>query len=273
MNPLLNHYRRSSSISLQLPSGGFYGGDIDFNMNKEVEIFPLSAKNEIYINNPEHLLSGEACSYSISECCPNVKDIANLPYMDMEVICLGIKKASYGGELKMPYRCPHCKHEGDGFYSIDHIFSMMKEMPEHYICEVDNLKIYMKPFTLENLDQFKLIYTNEKIAENTLKKEDMSNEDKAKVIYDSLETISTISTESIGECIIRIIMEDGTEVTDKNYIMEYYNNAPVSVVKKIVKFHNELSEYGLPKKLQIACESCNKEFDYPMVYDPSSFFD
>lgn len=272
MNPLLNHYRRSSSISLPLPSGGFYGGDIDFNMNKEVEIFPLSAKNEIYINNPDHLLSGQACIYSIAECCPNVKDILNLPYMDMEMICLGIKKVSYGPELKLPYNCPHCKHEGDAFYSIDYIFSMMKEMPEHYICEVDNLKIYMKPFTLESFDQFKLIYTNEKIAENTLKRDDLSNEDKAKEIYESLEKISNISTDSIGNCIIRIIVDD-VEVTDKNQILEYYENAPVSVVKKIVKFHNELSKFGLPKNLAITCENCEKDFEYPMVYDPSSFFD
>lgn len=272
-NPLLNHYRRSSSISIQLPSGGFYGGDIDFNMNKEVEIFPLSVKNEIYINNPDHLLSGEACKYSIEQCCPNIKDINNLPYMDMEAICLGIKKSSYGNELKLPYKCPECKHEDTAHYSIDFIFSQMKFLPEHFICEIDDLKIYLKPYPLEKFDQFKLIYTNESIAENALRNSELSKEEIASIIYESIEKISNISTEAVADCIIRIELKDGIEVTDQNMIKEYFDNAPLYVTKEIIKKHSEFNSYGLEKEVTLTCNKCNHDFKYPLTFDPSSFFE
>lgn len=241
-------------------------------MNREVEIYPLSAKNEIYINNPDHLLSGEASRYSIVECSPNIGDVLNLPYMDMEAISMGIKKASYGNEINLPYKCPHCKHEATAIYSIDYIFSQMKQLPENFICDVDGLKIYLKPFPLECYDQFKLIYTNEKIAENALSDTELTKEEKAKSIYDSIQNISTISTESVGKCIIRIETETD-EVTDQTYIIDYFNNAPVKHIKAIMKKHNEFSEYGLPRNVNVECEGCNKEFEYPMTYDPSSFFD
>ena len=60
-NPLAGHFR-VPKLYTELPSGGkFYDSDtIDFTENDELPVFPMTAKDEIMLKNPDALLNGEA---------------------------------------------------------------------------------------------------------------------------------------------------------------------------------------------------------------------
>lgn len=272
-NPLLSHYKNATSISINLPSGNNYGGGIAFGQNGEVSIYPLSTKNEIFLNNPDHLASGEACVYMIENCCPSIKEINDLPYVDMEAISLAVKKITYGDNLKFNYECGKCKHVDSAEYSIDYIFSQMTTVPPQVHCSVDGLDIYLKPFTFDKFNEFKIIYTSETIAKNTILDETMSKEDAAAILYKAMETISVTSIDAIKHSIIRIITADGEEVTDQEMIIEFFDNAPIKIAKAIIEKHNEISTYGLPRTISLFCSNCNNEMVKEMAYDPSSFFE
>lgn len=73
-NPLVNHFR-SPKLYVKLPSGtSLYSEDvIEIPESGEVPIFPMTAKDEIMMKNPDALLNGEATTQLLMSCCPNIK--------------------------------------------------------------------------------------------------------------------------------------------------------------------------------------------------------
>ena len=65
-NPLVKFYR-TATTSVKLPSRGKYydEGVLKLNDDGEVSIFPMTAQDEITLQNPDALLSGEAISNHI----------------------------------------------------------------------------------------------------------------------------------------------------------------------------------------------------------------
>lgn len=108
-NPLMG-YARKPVLSVKLPTNGsWYDNDmIEYNALGEVEIMPMLPSDELMLLNPYELVSGNAIVEMIKSCCPSIKDPKKLYYPDVNVILLGIKKASYGDEIKQNGICPHC---------------------------------------------------------------------------------------------------------------------------------------------------------------------
>lgn len=107
-NPLMD-FARKFECSVKLPSNGcWYNDDIAFNAIGEVNIKPMLPLDEMMIVNPETLISGDAIIKTIESCCPDVKNPSQLYYPDVNVLLLGIKKASYGDEFKQSAICPNC---------------------------------------------------------------------------------------------------------------------------------------------------------------------
>ena len=109
INPLMD-FARKVECSVKIPSQGLlYDEDtIEFNAIGEVDIMPMLPNDELSIVNPESLISGDAIIGLIKSCCPGVKRPEDLYYPDVNVILLGIRKATYGDELIQTGVCPEC---------------------------------------------------------------------------------------------------------------------------------------------------------------------
>lgn len=107
-NPLMD-FARKIECSVKLPTNGcWYDDDITFNSIGEVNIKPMLPVDEMMVVNPETLISGDAIIKVIESCCPDINGAKKLYYPDVNVLLLGIKKASYGDELKQSATCPKC---------------------------------------------------------------------------------------------------------------------------------------------------------------------
>ena len=108
-NPLLN-FARKAEMSIKLPSNGeWYTDDIiTYNIGGEVDVYPMTAKDELEMLNPDNLLSGQSTINLIQSCVPAIKDAARLLYPDANVLLLAIHAATYGNDLSVSIRCPHC---------------------------------------------------------------------------------------------------------------------------------------------------------------------
>ena len=73
-NPLAAHFRQPK-LYMKLPSGGLFNtdDDLDFPENKEVAIFPMTAKDEIKFKTPDALMNGQGVVDVIQSCMPNIK--------------------------------------------------------------------------------------------------------------------------------------------------------------------------------------------------------
>ena len=109
VNPLMD-FARKTECSVKIPSQGLWYDDdaIEFNAIGEVDIMPMLPNDEMKIVNPESLISGDAIISVIKSCCPGIKRPEELYYPDVNVLLLGIKKATYGDELIQASICPKC---------------------------------------------------------------------------------------------------------------------------------------------------------------------
>ena len=109
INPLMD-FARKVECSVKIPSQGLlYDEDtIEFNAIGEVDIMPMLPNDELSIVNPDSLISGDAIIGLIKSCCPGIKRPEDLYYPDVNVILLGIRKATYGNEIIQQGVCPKC---------------------------------------------------------------------------------------------------------------------------------------------------------------------
>lgn len=166
INPLMD-FARKVECSVKLPSQGLlYDEDmIEFNPIGEVNIMPMLPNDELSIVNPESLISGDAIISLIKSCCPWIRNPGELYYPDVNVLLLGIRKATYGDEVIQNGVCPKCWD---------------KKVEE----ETKEIKKYLK--------------------ENNLKEEDLS-EDESKEIYNKITSeMASHFTEMEKENKIRI---------------------------------------------------------------------
>lgn len=108
-NPLMD-FARKTECSVKLPSQGLWYDDdnITFNAIGEVDIRPMLPNDEMMLVNPESLVSGDSIISVIKSCCPSIKRPEELYYPDINVLLLGIRKATYGDKIEQEYICPEC---------------------------------------------------------------------------------------------------------------------------------------------------------------------
>lgn len=274
-NPLSKYFRQPG-IHIILPSKGLYfkNNEAKTAMNGEIAILPMTAADEIVVNNPDSLLNGAALEKIITSCCPGIRFPRQLPIIDVDVIMLAAKLVSYGDDLELSAECPKCKAVDTFTVSIRELLGKVKELPDEISVRLsDELLVVIRPYTLEistklNMSQFE----ESKLIQHLLTTE-VEEKTKVNTLAASFDRITNLNLDSLSDCVIKVVTPEG-EVTDAKNIKEFVNNVPRDYVKKIQDKLKELNDYGLPKTVEVTCkeEKCKHEWETAVVYDPSSFF-
>ena len=136
-NPLAGHFRQPK-LYMKLPSGGLFNTDedLDFPESKEVAVFPMTAKDEILMKNPDALLNGEAVVQVIKSCVPSVLKPQELTNIDVDAILMGIHSATYGDEMEVTAKCKNCEDkELTCTTSLQDSLDQIQPIEEIYITE------------------------------------------------------------------------------------------------------------------------------------------
>lgn len=271
-NPLKNYFR-TPGIHISLPTKGKYNhGDIELSMSNEIAIFPLTAADEMYVNNPDSLLNGAAVERIIQSCAPDIRcNPRHVCMSDVDAIMLASKLVTYGDDLKLETSCPKCNHNNKITLSIREILGSMKEFPDESVIKFDNLKIYLKPYDLEATTKIQLVELNEANLLQSLINDSTNLEDRVNLVQPSITRIVHSLIDVICYGIDKIVVEN-EEVTNRDYIAEFISKAPASITKMIQTKQEDFRNYGIPKTTKVMCEKCSHEWDTNIMYDPSSFF-
>ena len=114
-NPLAKHFRQPV-MYLKLPSNGRWwaNGALEIPVTGEIPIYAMTAKDELMFKTPDALLNGQGVVDVIQSCMPNIKDAWRIPNLDIDVILIAIRIASYGHEMEFESTCPHCGKSANG---------------------------------------------------------------------------------------------------------------------------------------------------------------
>lgn len=275
-NPLKKYYR-IPGIQITLPSKGIYNKDIETSLNGEIEIFPFTTEDELYLANPDSLLNGSALEHLVKSCAPGIKDDPkSLPMEDINAIILAAKYSTYGDNLDLGIICPNCAKEYTVSVSIRNLLRGIKYFPEETSLETgDGLKINLMPLTLEKSTKLQLAELQNMSMVQALLNKDIPEEEKSKLLTPSIASMVHNALDVIIFGILNIEVEDNDNkvlVEDNKQIREFIENAPSSLTNEIKKKQEEFLHYGVNKDIHNKCPGCKHEWTSKLDVDPTSFF-
>jgi hypothetical protein len=273
-NPLNKHFRQPA-IFLKLPSGGKYWApnSIELSANGEIGVMPMTTKDEILLRTPDALMNGQGVVDVIQSCVPAIKNAWAMPTIDSDAILIAIRIATYGDQMDMDSKCVHCNHENRHGLQLSPVLLSLRSPDYSKTLNHDNLVFKFNPLNyIQSTKNNVLAFEQQKILD-LISTEDIDPDvRKAQFdihlqnIIDSNINILTLSTESIKT-------EEGSLVTDKQFIAEFYNNASNRTIKVIQEHLTKLTTTTKLKPAKVLCESCEKEYSVEFGFDYSNFLE
>jgi len=276
-NPLAGYYR-APKLYTQLPSQGkFYDeGVIEWPETGELPVFPMTAKDEMIMKNPDALLNGEAVAQVLKSCVPAVKKPRSLISNDVDALLIAIQGATQGDEVEVSGECPKCKETITSVASIESALESMTILTETYKFETDQgLIIEVRPFTYESTVQAGI--ANFRSTRSLQSLQSIEDEiEQLKAFNDNFLQIAALNFDLIVDSVASIsgvdIEDEQFKVTDRNAIREFLENCDAKIGKSVEDQIQEVNKLGVQKNIQLECEKCQEVFEKEIGFDPVNFF-
>lgn len=272
-NPLAGYFRQPA-IYVSLPSKGRWwkDGALSLPENGEIPVFPMSTKDEITLKTPDALINGQGVVNVIQSCCPNIIDAWEMPSIDVDMVLIAIRVASYGSAMDFDSKCPHCGEENSHEVNLTSKLSELTVPEFKDAISINNLKIKFKPQRYYSVNKASMMEFEEEQLMKALNMPNTDQEVKTKMIDESMERIVDLSIRTIANGTEYIEISGDERVTDVDFINEFYQNADAAIVTTV---NNQLAKITSEAKsmiLELECNECKKSYAVDLTFDYSSFF-
>jgi hypothetical protein len=279
-NPLMQ-YMRQPKIYLKLPSNGAFwdNGTIEIPENGELPVYSMTAKDELLFKTPDALMNGQGIVDVIQSCIPAIKNAWATPNLDLDVILIAIRLATYGPDLEISYKVPVIDEPEERTVNLttllDSIYANTKWDEEVVVNE--NITCYIRPLTYKHMTKTSIKTFETQRLMQVINDDAVSDEQKLEVFNKSMGTMTEITVDLIADSIYTIKTPEVT-VEDPNFIKEFVKNADKDIFDKINARITSLKDVnGLqPLKVQSSPEQIEAgapaEFEVPIGFDNASFF-
>jgi hypothetical protein len=277
-NPLFQYYRKPGTY-ITLPSGGrYYKNTPKLSDTNELAVYPMTAKDELILKNPDALLNGEALKQVLTSVCPDIKDVNEIPSPDIDTILVAMRMTSYGDDMDLEINHNCTESEGRSqrvTVGLGSVLGTMKPIAEDIgnVTLSNGVNVILKPYTLAA--QSKLLrvqFDTMRQMQGVESREDATLEQKADVANKGYNQLIALSQDVLAESITSVILPDGIVVTDTNHIREWIKNLDRASNERLDVEIKRFSEFGITRTLHVTCEFCNKPYTSDMLFDPTSFF-
>jgi hypothetical protein len=280
INPLMS-LMRQPKVYITLPSRGRYypEGALDPTVNGEYPVYSMTAKDEIILKTPDALMNGQGVADVIHSCMPNIKDPWAIPTIDLDVILVAIRLATYGDKMTLTIKHSTMDDEMEYETSLQEILDQLQSNTtwEERLEIRPDLVIFLKPIdyktqTYTQMSEFETQKLMSVIRDETL-------DDEAKLIQfkSSFEKMTNRTIDVIIKAIHRIESSAGT-VSDPDFLEEFMRNCDREVFDKIKQRISELNENNELKPLKIAsteemlAKGAPEFVEIPFSFDTANFF-
>lgn len=279
-NPLTGMMRQPK-IYIKLPSGGEFWAENSLAVSEtgEYPVYSMTAQDELKLKIPDALMNGQAVVDVIEHCMPNIKNAWNVPNIDMDVILIAIRIATYGEKMNVPIKF---QEEVDYEYELDLrlvIDQLMNTISWDPVISInDDLTVYVKPINYKIMTQGALqTFETQKIIQ-LVNDETIAEEEKIRVFKESFAKLNKLTLGVITESIISIDSINGS-TNNRTHIQEFMDNIDKEIFDSIKNHIDLLRERNAikPLKIQVTDEMRNiglteNEIEIPLNFDPSNFF-
>lgn len=270
-NPLLQHMRQET-VFVKLPSkGNFYKNKPNLTDDGEVGVMSMTSADEIAMKIPDALFNGESTYRVLKSCCPRIEDPREMPFNDVDAVLMAIRRATYGNELTVPFKCEKCDKTYDYVQEIDPILASVPMLEDQYIVEIADLKIFIRPIDLQSSTELQIQAVEQAKIQDNLQSYDGSPEN-IKAFQDSMFKVAQSNVNIISRCIYIIETPDGQRVDDPKFIDEWINNINVDIFNTIMARLLTIQTITLNLQMKSECANCKNPFEIPIIIDQARFF-
>ena len=271
---------RQPKIYIKLPSGGEFWpkGSIDMPENGELPVFSMTAKDELMIKIPDALVNGQAIVDVIQNCIPSIKNAWSTPNIDLDVILIAIRIATYGEKMKVPLDTGDLDVE----YDVD-LRNIMAELTNQITWDATvpvntDLTVYIKPSTYKQMTESALqSFESQKIMQIANDTE-MADEEKLKLFNTAFNKLNNVTVGLVNDAVFQIESSQGS-TDNPQFIKEFMENADKEIFDSIKSHIEKMREINSIKPLQVAPTPEmlaagweDKIVEVPLVFDASTFF-
>lgn len=272
-NPLLKNFRQPA-LYLRLPSKGKYWPEeaLEFPVTEEIPVYPMTTRDEIIIRTPDALLNGDGVVKVIQNCCPNIKNAWQMPSIDVDAVLIAIRTASYGHEMEIDSTCVSCQQENNHVVDLNFIQGRLTAPNYNDQVSVMDVKIKLKPQQYFDINKRNKIMFEEQRIINTVTDSELTEEEKVARYNEYLANLVNLNMELLSSSTESIENQEGQVVTEPDFILEYYNNAPGQVIRAIQRKIEKFNEMAELPKLNVKCDGCGTDYEVKMEFDYANFF-
>lgn len=278
-NPLAG-LMRQPKVYIKLPSGGQYWepGSLEITDNGEYPVYSMTAQDELLLKVPDALMNGQAVVDVIQHCMPNVKNAWKVPNLDMDVILIAIRIATYGEKMSIPVKIK----DFDSEYSLDLrvlIDQLNSQITWQEAVPINSdITVYVRPINYKQMTESALqTFETQKILQ-LVNNDDIPEEQKIAAFKDSFAKLNQITIGVVSGSVYKIDSSQGS-TSDARHIQEFMSNVDKEVFDKVKNHIDNLRDINSIKPLKIAVTEEMRaagvegdEIEIPLVFDSASFF-
>ena len=272
-NPLMKFFRQPA-IYIRLPSGGksWQPGTIDYPESGEIPIMPMTAIDEITYRTPDALFNGEAVTGVIQSCIPCIRDAWATPSIDVDVLLVAIRIASYGHSMDISSTCPNCSEEHDFGLDLRSVIDGIRAADFGNAFQSGDMTLHFRALsyremTDNSLQQFEQQQTLRSLSET----QNIDEADRLKRMNAVMKNLVDVTVKTISRSITEI-RAPGAIVTEQPYIEEFILNCDRAVFNQIKDHVIKMRSESELKPLEIVCPSCTHQYQQIFTLDMANFF-
>jgi len=278
-NPLVGMMRQPK-IYIRLPSGGNFWpeGSIVMPENGEFPVYSMTAKDELALKIPDALMNGQAVVDVIQNCMPNIKNAWECPNLDMDVILIAIRIATYGEFMTVPINIAEfsSEYQADLRQVLDQLQNQISWTSEVLINE--DLTVYVRPINYKTMTSSALqTFETQKIIQ-LINDDSYSEEEKLKVFKESFNKLNQLTIGVINDSVYHIESSQGA-TSDPKFISEFLNNTDKEIFDAIKNHIEKMRENNTVNPMTIdtteemrAAGVTIDKVEIPIQFDPAHFF-
>ena len=278
-NPLAG-FMRQPKIYISLPSGGAYWPQTAIQMpeNGQFPVYSMTAKDELTFKTPDALMNGQAVVDVIQSCIPNIKDAWKCPNIDLDLILVAIRIATYGEMMDIKHRVPVVNEEIEHQVDLRVLLDQLSVNRWEDAVEInDELTCFVRPLTYKHITQTGLKTFETQRIMQVVNDETVDDEKKLEIFNQSFGKLTQITIDLVADS-IQAIQTPDTIVKEQSFIKEFLQNADTDLYKKIndhiakMKTANGLQPLIMTSTEDQIAAGAPETYEVPIGIDNSDFF-
>lgn len=244
----------------------------------EIGIKPMSARDEYQFNNPSALMNGKAVIDVIKNCVPEVLRPQNLCVNDIEILLLGIYKASGHETYDISVKCPSCDKKGEIQRNIEHCLDNVTKITNNTTYSLPSgVVIHVRPNSWDRATKVaRVAFEQQKLSMSVQSGalEHLSEQEKIDTFMESYSNMVDLNFQIVLDGINHVETPDGNKVHTKSHIKEFINTLNKDQISELKDMTETVNDIGVEKVIEVECPHCQHQWtEKGQRFDPSYFFE